>query len=120
MLKINSTRARVALILLVAIIVTVSCNGSGQVKDESSGETKTVRKLQVNGKDLTAKMSDEQIIRAFNIDPQAARSETVQGKDGTMVTFTAGVQVVIITRSTVSGTIVKATGPISGSWELSQ
>jgi hypothetical protein len=63
-------------------------------------------------------MTDEQIIKAFGLDPATAATKKVNGKDGTMMTYSSGEQVVNITRSTVTGVSVFATGPTSGVWDL--
>ena len=75
-------------------------------------------KNRVNGTSVTPSMSDQDIIAAFGLDPATATNIKVNGKDGTMMTYSYGEQEVGITRSTVTGVSVVATGPISGNWAL--
>ena len=63
-------------------------------------------------------MSDQDIVKAFGIDAATATTKKVNGKDGTMATYSSGEQEVSITRSTVTGVSVFAKGPISGTWAL--
>src|SRR5262249_48361634 len=67
---------------------------------------------------LDAAMTDDQIIRAFGVDPGAPKREFVQGKDGTSIRYNAGDQKVTVTRSLVSGVTVIASGPRAGVWPL--
>lgn len=72
----------------------------------------------INGTSITASMSDQEIVKVFGIDAATATTKKVIGKDGTMMTYSFGEQEVTITRSTVTGVSVVATGPIKGTWEL--
>ena len=72
----------------------------------------------INGTSITPSMSDQEIVKAFGIDTATATTKKVNGKDGTMTTYSSGEQEVSITRSRVTGVSVVATGPIKGTWEL--
>lgn len=72
----------------------------------------------INGTSITASMSDQEIVKAFGIDTATATTKKVNGKDGTMSTYSSGEQEVSIARSTVTGVSVVATGSIKGTWEL--
>ena len=72
----------------------------------------------INGKTLEAKMSDEQMLAVFGIEPAKATSQRSQGPDGYSTHYTAGEQKVGITRSVVTGIYVMADGPIKGEWKL--
>ncbi len=69
---------------------------------------------------LTASMSDEQLLRALLLDPAALRSEKTQGKDGTTTNYSDATNKVLITRSLVSGVVVMRTKPVGReqTWEL--
>jgi hypothetical protein len=54
---------------------------------------------------LTASMSDEQLLRALSLDTTALRSDKTRGKDGVMVSYADATNEIIITRSMVSGVI---------------
>ena len=75
-------------------------------------------KNRINGTSITASMTDQEIVKAFGIDAATATTKKVNGKDGTMTTYSSGEQEVSITRSTVTGVAVAATGPIKGTWAL--
>ena len=75
-------------------------------------------KNRVNGTSITASMSDQDIVKAFGLDPATASVKKINGKDGTTTTFSSGEQQVSITRSAVTGVAVMATGPINGTWAL--
>jgi acetyl esterase/lipase len=70
----------------------------------------------------TAAMSDEQILRALQLDPAALRAEKTQGKDGTTTLYSDAVNEVMITRSMVSGIVVLRTKPAASAqtWKLGQ
>jgi acetyl esterase/lipase len=69
---------------------------------------------------LTAAMSDEQILRALQLDPAALRAEKTQGKDGTTTVYSDATNEVMITRSMVSGVVVLRTKPVgqTQTWKL--
>lgn len=69
---------------------------------------------------LAAAMSDEQILRALQLDPVALRAEKTQGKDGTTTIYSNAANEVIITRSMVSGVVVLRTKPEASAqtWKL--
>jgi acetyl esterase/lipase len=69
---------------------------------------------------LTAAMSDEQILRALALEPAALRAEKTQGKDGTTAVYSDATNEVMITRSMVSGVVVLRTKPTAGAqtWKL--
>jgi len=72
----------------------------------------------VNGGYIHSGMSDEAIVSVFGIDAKTAMRKDVQGKDGKSVTYSSGEQEVTVTRSTVTGITVMASGPVSGHWQL--
>ncbi len=69
---------------------------------------------------LTASMSDEQLLRALQLDLAVLRAEKIPGKDGTTTIYSDAVNEVIITRSMVSGVAVLRTKPVSQAqtWKL--
>lgn len=71
---------------------------------------------------LTAAMSDEQILRALQLDPTALRAVKTQGKDGTTTRYADATNEVAITRSIVSGVVVLRTKPAASTqiWKLGQ
>ena len=75
---------------------------------------------QVNGRILTPKMSDAEILNAFGIDISKAESKRIQGPDGFQMNYTLGDQKVTILRSMVTGIVIYATGPIDGHWDLDE
>lgn len=75
-------------------------------------------KNRIGGTSITASMSDKEIITAFGLDATMATVKKVNGKDGTTTSYSSGEQEVSITRSTVTGVAVVASGPIKGTWDL--
>lgn len=73
----------------------------------------------VNGRTITADMSDEQLLAAFDVDIDQATSSISRGKDGYSTSYVFKKQTVSITRSVVTGVAVMAFGePIKGDWAL--
>ncbi|MEQ1763954.1 MAG: hypothetical protein ABL984_12525 [Pyrinomonadaceae bacterium] len=72
----------------------------------------------VNGRMLSAEMSDAQILEVFGIDISKAEARELKGKDGYQTHYTLGDQRVNIVRSAVSGVFIYADGPIKGHWDL--
>lgn len=73
----------------------------------------------VNSKTISAEMTDEQILAAFDVDIQKAKSDVSKGPDGSSTTYKFAGQAVSITRSVVTGVYVFAYGePIKGEWKL--
>lgn len=101
-------------LVLVAVLIGALCAMSLQ----SCSIYDHYAQNRINGTSITASMSDQEIVKAFGIDTTTATTKKVNGKDGTMTTYSFGEQEVSITRSTVTGVSVVATGPIKGTWEL--
>jgi len=55
------------------------------------------------GTNLTASMTDDQILRSLGLDPGKVSYRVTQGKYGQSTEYTAGTDRVVITRSIVSG-----------------
>lgn len=69
---------------------------------------------------LSASMTDEQILRALELDPLKLQSKTDKGVDGTTKVYSDEQHEIWITRSVVSGVIVMRMKPkdLVKTWEL--
>jgi hypothetical protein len=104
--------------ILLALCAVTACERRGSVTTTKPASSTTMPAA--DAVRLNAGMTDAEIVRAFGLDPESAKREFVQGKDGTSTTFATGNQQVTVTRSVVSGVTVIASGPTSGSWKLGQ
>lgn len=125
-------RTRIVLVIAVLVAITaISCvtinmpgaNGAQPTPQPSPQPSQSQTSQAstpgfVNGRRITAEMTDEQILAAFDIDIRSAGSKVSKGPDGYSTSYSVGEQMVSITRSVVSGVYVHATGPIKGEWEL--
>jgi hypothetical protein len=83
----------------VSAVLLASCGRKGAAVSTSSVGTQAPTGIT----NLTAAMSDDQILRALGLDPAKASARVTQGKDGQSTEYSAGDDRVVITRSIVSG-----------------
>ncbi len=71
----------------------------------------------VEGQEISARMSDEAVLKVFRVDISKAekRSETVA--NGSVTTYVQGSQEVTISRTGSPPLYIVAFGPISGTWK---
>lgn len=91
------------LIVLGLMVCLVPCVAWGQSKPE-----------------LSADLSDQQILRALQLDPARMQADKTIGADGYMMAYTDGTNEVYITRSVVTGVAVTRMKPADRfqSWML--
>ncbi|MBP7376594.1 MAG: hypothetical protein KA956_08955 [Pyrinomonadaceae bacterium] len=115
--------------ILLLLSITLAAAGTSCITVQypggnSSPQPKPTRTPQpstpsvVNGKTISAEMTDETILAAFEVNVGSTTSTVSKGPDGATTTYKAGEQKVSITRSVVSGVSIYATGPITGDWYL--
>src|SRR6266550_6507426 len=83
----------------VSVVLLVSCGRPGAAVSTGSVGTQAP----TGSTNLTAAMSDDQILRALGLDPTKVSARVTQGKDGQSTEYSAGNVHVVITRSIVSG-----------------
>jgi hypothetical protein len=106
------------LMILGALCAVMACERHGPVA--TTGPATVTAKPADGTPRLNARMTDDEMIRAFGLDPKSAKREFVQGKDGTSTTYAVADQRITVTRSVLSGITVTASGPVSGNWALGQ
>lgn len=99
------------ILFVVGLALFAACD---RVKEIAGSDPAVV----VNGKQLTAQMSDDTILEVFGIEKVKATSTVARGPDGYSTQYTHGEQKVGITRSVVTGVAISADGPIKGDWRL--
>jgi hypothetical protein len=83
----------------MSVVLLASCGRPGAGVSTGSVGTSAV----TGSTNLTAAMTDDQILRSLGLDPRKVSARTTQGKDGQSTEYTAGTDHVVITRSLVSG-----------------
>ena len=106
-------------VISLSILLTVAA-GCGP-RDRSSlggGLTSEHRSVTASGITLNSGMSDEEILKQFNMNIASTEPKVAKGPDGYSTSYKAGSQSVTVTRSVVTGLYVFSDGPIKGEWRL--